>query len=97
MDHANCSPSSQLTLQNIATRAVRVPMNFALGTSAAVVKSAPLLLVDAVTDQGIVGRSYVFCYATQPLELRQGAIAPPNRPGLGIVWSEDKLRRLETI
>jgi mandelate racemase len=64
MNHANCSPSSQLILQNIATRAVRVPMNFALGTSAAVVKSAPLLLVDAVTDQGIVGRSYVFCYAT---------------------------------
>jgi mandelate racemase len=37
-------------------------MKFALGTSAAVVKSAPLLLVDVLTDQGIVGRSYVFCY-----------------------------------
>ena len=55
---------SGLTLRNITTRTVRVPMNFALGTSAAVVKSAPLLLVDLLTEQGIVGRSYVFCYGS---------------------------------
>jgi mandelate racemase len=38
-------------------------MNFSLGTSAAIIKAAPLLLVDAVMEEGVVGRSYVFCFA----------------------------------
>ena len=33
-----------------------------LGTSAATVRAAPLLLVDVETEQGIVGRAYVFGY-----------------------------------
>ena len=57
MSGVELSSLSGLTLRNITTRTVRVPMNFALGTSAAVVKSAPLLL-DLLTEQGIVGRSY---------------------------------------
>jgi len=55
---------SGLTLRGAMTRAVRVPMTFALGTSAAVVKTAPLVLLDVLTEEGIVGRSYVFCYTT---------------------------------
>jgi mandelate racemase len=39
-------------------------MNFALGTSAAIVKTAPLVLVDLLMEEGVVGRSYVFCYTT---------------------------------
>jgi len=41
---------------------VEVPMNFPLGTSAAVVRAAPLLLVDLVTEQGVTRRTYLFCY-----------------------------------
>jgi mandelate racemase len=37
-------------------------MNFALGTSAATVKAAPLLLVDVLMEEGVVGHSYLFCY-----------------------------------
>jgi mandelate racemase len=37
-------------------------MNFALGTSAATVKTAPLLLVDVLMEEGVVGHSYLFCY-----------------------------------
>ena len=37
-------------------------MNFPLGTSAAVVRAAPLLLVDLVTEQGVTRRTYLFCY-----------------------------------
>lgn len=37
-------------------------MTYALGTSAATVRAAPLLLVDVETEEGIVGRSYLFCY-----------------------------------
>jgi mandelate racemase len=45
-------------------------MTFALGTSAAVVRAAPLLLVDLETHDGVTGRTYVFCYrrsAVRPL------------------------------
>jgi mandelate racemase len=41
---------------------VMVPLNFVLGTSAGAVRSAPLLLVDLETDEGITGRAYQFCY-----------------------------------
>jgi mandelate racemase len=51
-----------LTLRSIRSRAVSVPMRFALGTSAQTVRSAPLLLIDLETEQGITGRTYVFCY-----------------------------------
>ena len=37
-------------------------MRYVLGTSAATVRAAPLLLVDVETEQGVVGRRYVFCY-----------------------------------
>lgn len=50
------------TIRDVATWAVEVPMTYSLGTSAAIVKSAPLLLVDLRTEEGIVGRAYVFCY-----------------------------------
>ena len=39
-----------------------MPLRYVLGTSAATVRAAPLLLVEALTEQGVVGRSYVFCY-----------------------------------
>jgi len=37
-------------------------MTYVLGTSAAAVRSAPLLLVDLETEEGVTGRSYLFCY-----------------------------------
>ncbi|MCJ2048932.1 enolase C-terminal domain-like protein [Methylobacterium sp. J-070] len=51
-----------LTIRSVETVAVEVPMRFPLGTSAATVREAPLLLVDVLTDEGVVGRSYLFCY-----------------------------------
>ncbi len=51
-----------LTVRGVKTAAVEVPMTFPLGTSAAVVRKAPLLLVDLETEEGITGRTYVFCY-----------------------------------
>jgi mandelate racemase len=33
----------------------------------------------------------------ESLQLADGAVAAPNRPGLGIAWDEDKLRRLDTV
>jgi mandelate racemase len=61
----------QLTVRGIRARAVEVPMKLPLGTSAATIRSAPLLLVDVETEEGVTGRSYLFCY----LPAAAGAIA----------------------
>jgi mandelate racemase len=37
-------------------------MKFPLSTSVATVRSAPLLLIDLETEEGITGRTYLFCY-----------------------------------
>jgi mandelate racemase len=51
-----------LRLRSISCIPVEVPLRHVLGTSAATVRAAPLLLVEVMTEQGIAGRSYVFCY-----------------------------------
>lgn len=53
---------SDLRLRGVTCTAVEVPLRYVLGTSAATVKAAPLLLVDVHTEEGVTGRSYVFCY-----------------------------------
>ena len=51
-----------LTVRAIKATPVEVPLNFVLGTSQDVVRAAPLLLIDLETEEGITGRSYLFCY-----------------------------------
>jgi mandelate racemase len=53
---------SALTIRSLRATAVEVPMNHVLGTSAAAVRAAPLLLIDLDTEEGVTGRSYLFCY-----------------------------------
>jgi mandelate racemase len=54
--------ASGLTLRSLACIPVEVPLRYVLGTSAATVRAAPLLLVELQTEEGVVGRSYVFGY-----------------------------------
>jgi mandelate racemase len=56
------SADRALTIRAVRTTPVLVPMNYALGTSAARVTEAPLLLIDLETDEGAIGRTYLFCY-----------------------------------
>ena len=51
-----------LTIRSLQTVPVSVPMKLPLGTSAGTVRSAPLLLIDLETEEGITGRTYLFCY-----------------------------------
>lgn len=51
-----------LTIRSVRTTPVLVPMKYALGTSVARVTEAPLLLIDLETEEGITGRTYLFCY-----------------------------------
>jgi len=62
MDDAALTSVPPLTIRGIKTFAVEVPMTYPLGTSAATVKTAPLLLINLETEEGITGRTYVFCY-----------------------------------
>lgn len=52
----------RLTIRSIRAVPVMAPMTYVLGTSAAAVHSAPLLLVDLETHEGVTGRAYQFCY-----------------------------------
>ena len=52
----------RLTIRAIRSTPVTVPLNYVLGTSAAAVREAPLLLVDLETNEGVTGHAYQFCY-----------------------------------
>ncbi len=73
-----------LTVGTVRTVAVSVPMRFALGTSAATVREAPLLLVDLATAEGITGRSYLFCYRPSGA----AAIAAVLRDAVALIGGE---------
>jgi mandelate racemase len=57
VQHPEC-----LTISGLDVRAVHVPMRLPLQTSSGTVAIAPLALLDLYTAQGVVGRSYLFCY-----------------------------------
>jgi mandelate racemase len=61
-----------LVIRGLRIRAVDVPMRRPLATSGGTVGTAPLVLIDLLTEEGITGSAYVFCYT--PLVL--GAVAP---------------------
>lgn len=51
-----------MTVRSAHVRIIKVPLRFALGTSADVVSRVPLVLLDVLTDEGVVGRAYAFAY-----------------------------------
>jgi mandelate racemase len=51
-----------LTIRAVRSIGVEVPMTYALGTSQARITRAPLLLIDLETEEGVTGRTYLFCY-----------------------------------
>jgi mandelate racemase len=51
-----------LTVRSVRATPVEVPMARPLGTSAQTIRTAPLLLIDLETEEGVTGRSYLFCY-----------------------------------
>src|SRR5258708_24111375 len=48
-------------IRSLTTRGMMVPLKFTLGTSAAVIKAVPLLLVDLVNEDGVTGGVYGVC------------------------------------
>jgi mandelate racemase len=58
----------QLTIRGLQVRAVDAPLANPIRTAVGEVPSAPLVLVDISTDEGVNGRSYLFAYT--PVTLR---------------------------
>ncbi len=56
------TPTPALIVRAVRSRAVEVPLNFVLGTSQGALRQVPLLLIDLETEEGVIGRSYLFCY-----------------------------------
>ena len=52
-----------MTVRSLRARAVNVPMKRPLEVSAGKVSTAPLILVDLMTDDGVTGSAYIFVYA----------------------------------
>jgi mandelate racemase len=50
-------------VRSVRARAVIAPISRPVKNAFGVIEAAPLVLIDAVTDQGITGRSYIFAYA----------------------------------
>jgi mandelate racemase len=90
-----------MKVKAIRTRAVLAPMRRPLATSTGSIAGAPLLLVDLHTDQGIVGRSYLFGIGRQnlkPLAATIEAMAEMLRGDAVVpVELEKKLRARHTL
>jgi mandelate racemase len=57
----------RLTIESISARPVLAPLPRPIRTAVGTIPSAPLVLIDVVTNQGIVGRSYIFAYTPPAL------------------------------
>jgi mandelate racemase len=55
-------PIPSLTVRAVRGTPVEVPPNFVLGTSMGAFRQVPLLLIDLETEEGVTGRTYLFCY-----------------------------------
>lgn len=62
------NPDSGLIVRGLIVRAVDVPMRRALKTSGGEVGTAAMVLIDLETEEGITGRSYLFCPTPVVLE-----------------------------
>jgi mandelate racemase len=55
-------------IQSLRVRAVSVPMSEPHRTASGTITESPLVLTDILTDEGVSGHSYVFCYSALALK-----------------------------
>jgi len=56
-----------LTVRSLKVRAVDAPFSPPLQSAAGTLRSAPLVLIDLLTEQGVTGRSWFFAYTSAAL------------------------------
>lgn len=57
-----------IKITGLRTRAVNVPLQYTLKTASGTIATAPLVLIDLLTDANVTGHAYVFTYT--PLALK---------------------------
>jgi mandelate racemase len=57
-----------LTIRSVTARAVIAPLERPIRTAVGTIPAAPLVLIDLTTEEGPVGRSYIFAYTPVALE-----------------------------
>jgi len=65
---ATAATAAPLTLRALRVRGVHAPLKLPLQTSGGTVRVAPLALIDLLTEEGVTGHAYLFCYT--PLALK---------------------------
>jgi mandelate racemase len=55
-------PTPKLTIRDVKLRAVKVPLKRPLVTKVVTIETAPLLLIDLITEEGVTGHAYLFGY-----------------------------------
>ena len=83
-------------VRRLTVRAVRVPMREPHQTASGAVAESPLVLTDAVFDDGLVGHSVVFTYtplALQPVAVVGGMSSVAGTLGTGVAWDEAAVTR----
>ena len=60
--------SDSLTIRAVRARAVNAPLERPIRTAVGEIPTAPLLLIDVTTNEGITGHAYLFGYT--PVTLR---------------------------
>jgi mandelate racemase len=76
------------TLERVTARAVLAPLDPPLQTASGEVPTAPLVLIDVTTDDGVTGHAYLFCYTPMVLpaltslvtELGAAVVGTPSAP-----------------
>ncbi|MGL4975189.1 MAG: enolase C-terminal domain-like protein [Bosea sp. (in: a-proteobacteria)] len=64
-------PATSLTIHSVTARPLVVPLKHPIRTAVGTVASAPLVLIDVMTEEGVTGRAYVFTY----MPMAVGAVA----------------------
>jgi mandelate racemase len=59
--------ANKLTIRDVKARAVLAPLKQPIRTAVGTIPSAPLILIDVMTDQGSAGRAYIFAYTAAAL------------------------------
>ena len=57
----------RLTVREVRARPLTVPVDPPLETAGGTIPAAPLVLVDVLTEEGVTGSGYVFCYTPAAL------------------------------
>jgi len=93
---------SALTIRGLTARAVAAPLARPLRTASGDIPVSPLLLVDVVSEDGTVGRAYVFGYTTLSLRALKAFIEDleevvRGRPAIPAVLYDDLAARLRLM